>query len=136
MPRKPKQLEKPLKIRPPAKTPEARENQLSAMAMALAERQLADGTASSQIIYHFLKESSGKTKLEKEILELQKELTKAKTEKIQREKDVNEMYAKAIDAMRLYNGEAKEEPEDEEEELSRSRSSRRVRRTVRVPEAE
>ena len=42
------------KIRP-ALSPEARENQLIDLAVNLAEQQLLDGTASSQVITHFLK---------------------------------------------------------------------------------
>ena len=39
------------KIRP-ALTPEARENQMIALAVDLAEKQLLEGTASSQVITH------------------------------------------------------------------------------------
>ena len=37
----------------PATTPEDREGQITAMAMDLIERQIRDGTASSQILSHF-----------------------------------------------------------------------------------
>ena len=63
----------------PALTPEARENQLIYLATELAEQQLRDGTASSQVITHYLKLGSSKEKIEKEILERQKELITAKT---------------------------------------------------------
>ena len=56
----------------PALTPEARENQLISLAVDLAEQQLRDGTASSQVITHYLKLGSTKEKIEKEILEKQK----------------------------------------------------------------
>ena len=68
--------------RRPAITPEARENQLIALAVDLAERQLLEGTASSQVITHYLKLGSTKERIEKEILEKQKELIMAKTESI------------------------------------------------------
>ena len=58
--------------RPPATTPEARENQMIALAVDLAERQLLEGTASSQVITHYLKLGSTKERIEKEILEKQK----------------------------------------------------------------
>jgi hypothetical protein len=90
--------------RPPATTPEARENQMIALAVDLAEKQLLEGTASSQVISHYLKLGSTKEKLEKEILEKQKELITAKTEAIQSGKRVEELYKNALDAMRSYSG--------------------------------
>ena len=70
------------KIRP-ALTPEARENQLISLAVDLAEQQLRDGTASSQVITHYLKLGTTRERLEKELLEREVELKKAKTESIQ-----------------------------------------------------
>ena len=90
--------------RPPATTPEARENQMVAAAIDLAEKQLMNGTASSQVITHFLKLGSTKERLEKEILEKQKDLITAKTEAIQSSKRVEELYKNALDAMRSYSG--------------------------------
>ena len=90
--------------RRPALTPEARENQLISMAVDLAEKQLAEGTASSQVITHFLKLGSTKEKIEKEILEKQKELISAKTEALQSAKRIEELYTDAISAMRRYSG--------------------------------
>lgn len=88
----------------PALTPEARENQLIYLATELAEQQLKDGTASSQVITHFLKLGSTKERIEKEILEKQKELISAKTESLQSSKKIEELYANAITAMRQYSG--------------------------------
>ncbi len=88
----------------PARSPEARENQIISLAMDLAEQQLIDGTASSQVITHFLKLGSTKEKIEKEILEKQKELIAAKTESLQSAKRIEELYEKAMDAMRDYRG--------------------------------
>jgi hypothetical protein len=107
---KAKSQEEELKIRPPAKTVEARENQLISLAVDLAERQLANGTASSQVIAHYLKLGSTKERLEKEILEKQKDLLTAKTEAIQSAKKVEELYKNALDAMRIYSG--REAPDD------------------------
>lgn len=92
------------KIRP-ARSPEARENQMISLAIDLAEKQLMDGTASSQVITHFLKLGSTKEKIEKEILEKQKELIAAKTESLQSAKRMEEMYAEAMSAIRDYRGE-------------------------------
>lgn len=88
----------------PALTPEARENQMIALAVDLAEQQLRDGTASSQVITHFLKLGSTKERVEKEILEKQKELISAKTEALQSAKRIEELYTDAISAMRRYSG--------------------------------
>jgi hypothetical protein len=88
----------------PALSPEARENQLVSLAVDLAEKQLRDGTASSQVITHYLKLGSTKEKIEKEILEKQKELIEAKTQSLQSAKRIEELYAKALDAMRNYSG--------------------------------
>lgn len=88
----------------PALTAESRENQLIYLATELAEKQLLEGTASSQVITHYLKLGSTKEKLEKEILEKQKELITAKTEALQSTKQVEELYTKAIEAMKNYSG--------------------------------
>ena len=88
----------------PALTPEARENQMIFLATELAEQQLRDGTASSQVITHFLKLGSSKEKLEHEILKEQKKLITAKTESLESSKRIEELYANAIAAMREYGG--------------------------------
>lgn len=95
--------EKKKNIRP-ALTPEARENQLIYLATELAEQQLRDGTASSQVITHYLKLGSSKEKIEREILEKQKDLITAKTEALQSAKHIEELYANAIAAMKSYSG--------------------------------
>ena len=88
----------------PALTPEARENQMISLAIDLAEQQLRDGTASSQVITHYLKLGSTKERIEKEILERQKDLIEAKTQSLQSAKRIEELYADAINAMRSYAG--------------------------------
>ena len=90
----------------PALTPEARENQLISLAVDLAEKQLMEGTASSQVITHYLKLGSTKERIEKEILEKQKELIEAKTQSLQSAKRIEELYANALDAMRRYSGQS------------------------------
>lgn len=102
-----------MKRRPPARTPEARENQMIAYATDLAEKQLRDGTASSQVITHYLKLGSTKERLEKEMLLHEIELKKAKTESIQSGKRVEELFDKAILAMRTYSGNGRGEEEDD-----------------------
>ena len=83
-----------------ALTPEARENQLIYLATDLAEQQLRDGTASSQVITHYLKLGTMKERLEREILTENKKLLVAKTEALQSTKRIEELYAEAITAMR------------------------------------
>ena len=88
----------------PALTPEARENQLIALAVDLVQQRLIDGSASSQETTHFLKLGSMKNQLEMEKLREENKLLKAKTESIQSAKRVEELYAEAINAMRRYSG--------------------------------
>ena len=91
------------KIRP-AMTPEARENQMIALAMDAAERQLLDGSASSQVITHFLKLGTERERLEREKLEKENELLRAKTEAIESGEEMKSLYEEAIKAMRNYAG--------------------------------
>jgi transposase len=77
---------------------------LIALAVDLVEKRLRKGTASSQETTHFLKLGSTTARLEKEILEEQKKLIKAKTEALESQKDVEEMFKKAIIAMKTYQG--------------------------------
>jgi hypothetical protein len=90
--------------RRPALTPESRENQLISLAVDLAEKQLIEGTASSQVITHYLKLGSTKEHLEKEKLERENELLRAKAESLKSAKHVEELYARALSAMRNYSG--------------------------------
>ena len=100
--RKPERSARPR--RPPATTPEARENQLINLAIDLAERQLQQGTASSQMISHYLKLGSTREKLEQERLARENELLKAKVEALASAKRMEELYESALDAMRSYAG--------------------------------
>lgn len=88
----------------PALTPEARENQMISLAVDLAEKQLREGTASSQVITHYLKLGSTKEKLEKEILEKQKDLLVAKTESLQTAKEMKDLLENAREALMVYIG--------------------------------
>jgi hypothetical protein len=88
----------------PALTPEAREGQLIARAIDLAEQQLIDGTASSQVITHFLKLGSMREKLERERLEEENKLLKAKTKAYANAEEIKVLYSDALKAMRNYSG--------------------------------
>lgn len=88
----------------PAMTPEAREQQLIALAVDEAERQLRAGTASSQVITHFLKLASTKNELEKEKLKRENAVLEAKAKAYQTGEEMKELYENAIKAMRDYSG--------------------------------
>lgn len=96
----------------PALTPEARENQLISLAVDLAEKQLREGTASSQVITHYLKLGSTKERIEKEILEKQKDLIDAKTQNLKSMERQEQMYAEALKVFRGYSGHGDEEDDD------------------------
>lgn len=100
-------------IRRPATTIEGRENQLVSLAVDLAERQLADGTASAQVISHYLKLGSTREALEQERLRGENAVLLAKVESMASSKRQEELYEKAIFAMRTYAG---QEPEGEYED--------------------
>lgn len=98
--------------RRPATTLESRENQLISAAIDLAERQIEDGSASSQIIVHYLKLGSPREKLERERLQKENELLRAKVESMASGKRVEELYGDAIKAMRAYSGRDVSDDED------------------------
>lgn len=87
---------------------ESRENQLIALAMNAAEKQLREGTASSQVICHYLKLGSMEKKLELEKLKNENKLLAAKTEALESQKRMEELYANAIAAMKTYSGQEDE----------------------------
>lgn len=88
----------------PATTPEGRENEMVSLAVDLAEQQIRDGNASSQVITHFLKLGSTRERLEQQRLEHENELTRVKIEAIESQKRVEELYMEALSAMRSYAG--------------------------------
>ena len=94
---------KPKKARR-ATDPESRENQMISYAINLAEQQLLDGTASSQVITHYLKLGSMKHRKEIEKLEEENKLLRAKTEAIESQKNIEDLYKKVVDAMKVYSG--------------------------------
>ena len=88
----------------PGLTPEAEENQCIAMAYALAKQRLADGTASSQEVTHFLKMGSIKARLENDRLIEENKLLRARTEQIESEQDKSALYAEVLNAIVSYRG--------------------------------
>jgi hypothetical protein len=111
--RKPKESEKPRRSRP-ATTPEGREAQLVGMAVDLAERQMADGSASAQVISHYLKLGSTRERLEQERLRQENKLLNAKVESMASTKRIEELYENALNAMRSYAGHDDQLEYDEE----------------------
>lgn len=93
----------------PALSPEARENQMIALAVDCAERQLQEGTASSQVITHYLKLGTMKEKLELERLQGEIELQKAKTKALANAEEIKILYEQALTAMRTYNGQGSDD---------------------------
>lgn len=102
----------PVRRNRPALTPEAREQQMISYAVDLAERQLLDGTASSQVITHFLKLATTRARLEEKKIEQEIELQKAKTKAIDNMEESRVLYENAIKAMREYSGYGGSDDED------------------------
>lgn len=100
--------------RPPATTPEGRENQLIALAFDLAEKQLTEGTASAQVISNFLKMGTEREKLEREKLRHENHLLATRADQISSSAHMEELYADAIKAMREYKGHEVIEREDDD----------------------
>lgn len=92
-------------------SPSAKENQMISLAIDLAERKLRDGTASSQLICHYLDMASPKEQLRQDMMRKQNELIEAKTKSLQSAKHIEELYTNAIIAMREYAG-ANQDEED------------------------
>lgn len=90
--------------RQPAKTQEGRENQMISLAVDLAEQQLLKGTASAQVITHYLKLGTVREQYEREKLAEEVKLRRAQTDAIESSKKIEALYEEAIKAMRSYAG--------------------------------
>lgn len=99
--------------RPPATNSASRESQLSSLAFDLAEKQLREGTATAQVITHYLKAGSDREKLEREKIRLENELSRAKAEALTKQDDMARIASEAILAMRSYQGAPPEELEED-----------------------
>lgn len=93
----------------PGLTPESNENQCISLAMDIAKQKLLDGTASNSMILHFLKLGTTREQLERERLEVQMELDKAKKEALESQAKVEQLYAEAMKAMQRYSGYGEED---------------------------
>lgn len=92
----------------PARTPEEREKQLISEAVDLAERQILSGNASPSVIVHYLKLGSQRQQLEMEKIRHETKLLSVKSEQIESQKRVEELYSQAVKAMRDYSGEVQD----------------------------
>ena len=99
--------------RAPSMTPEARENLIISRAYDLAEQQIMAGTASSQVITHFLKLGTQMHKLELESQRQKIDNTKAKTETLRAAQASASQYEDALRAMRKYSGQSASIDEEE-----------------------
>lgn len=96
----------------PARTPEARENELINLAVEETEKRLRNGTVSSQILTVLLKLATTKTQLELEKLRSDISLQRAKEKEIEDKALDSERFEKALAAFKIYRGDT-EEDEDE-----------------------
>lgn len=101
--------------RPPGTTPEAHEQKLIGLAVDLAERQLREGTASSQVMTHYLKLGSTREQLEQEKLALENRVLAAKEDMMKSAQRIEELYGDALAAMRGYQGKPPEQLEEGDE---------------------
>lgn len=115
-PRKEASEETPEPRRRPATTLDARENQMIALSVDLAEKQLREGTASAQVITHFLRLGTSRERLEQEKLRKENELLQSRSEAIASAKKVEELYGQALQAMRSYAG-LEALPGDDDDEI-------------------
>lgn len=99
--------------RSPAKTPEERESMLISMAMDRAEQQIADGTASSQLLTHFAKLGSSRERLEQERLRNENEVLRKKVETMEAAVDVKNLMTEALMAFKGYSGQADDDDDDD-----------------------
>lgn len=99
----------PVPKRPPATTPQARENQLIGLAYDAAEKQIREGKATSQLLTHFLKLGTEREGLERNKLVAENKLLLARVEGIANSAQSIDLYDKAIKAFRTYHGDDVEE---------------------------
>lgn len=92
------------KVRAPATTPEAREDQLTALALNAMEKRVREGKATGAELVYLAKLGSVDNKLEREFRSEQKKLMAAKTGAIESAKQLETLYSDAIDALKNYGG--------------------------------
>lgn len=88
--------------RAPAQTMEAREAELVDLAMDVAKAQMQNGTASAQVITHFLKIGAIREQMELEKVKAEIELARAKVKAIESAEETAKIVGEAMEAMRSY----------------------------------
>lgn len=104
----------PARRRTPAKTPDERESMLVSAAMDLAERQIAEGTASSQLLTHFAKLGSSRERLEQDRLRNENAVLRKKLETMEAAVDLKNLMEDALSAFKGYSGESTDDGFDDE----------------------
>lgn len=94
---------------------EARETRLISLAIDQAERQLEEGTAPPSVLAYYLKLGSSREKLERDKLEAENKLLRAKAVAVEKSANMEELYAKVVDAIRSYS--PTPDQDDDEEEI-------------------
>lgn len=105
---KAKEGSEPVQRMRPALTPEGREQQMIALAINAAEKQLLEGTASSQVITHYLKLGTERERLERIKIEHDIRLSDAKAESLKTQQRLDEMFADFMQSFRDYSGDYEE----------------------------
>lgn len=95
-------------------SPQSRENEMIALAMDRVEERMRNGQASSAEYVHFLRLGTERAKLEREKLEYENKLIAAKTESIQQQGELKELFENAINAIHRYQGNPIDEDDDYE----------------------
>ena len=98
----------------PARSPEEQEAYMVNLATKRAEEQLLNGTASSQVIVHYLKLGTMREKRELELLKSQNDLAQAKIEALHTGEEIKALYDQAIYAMQRYNGTIDDDNDEQE----------------------
>lgn len=104
----------PKRDRAPGKTLQSREKQLIKLATDLAEKRMKDGTATAQVIIHYLKLGTITEELAREKLKQENLLLQAKTDAYASAKRLEEIYLEALNAMRTYSGRQSDEIDEDD----------------------
>ena len=99
---------------PAAKTPELREQQMISLADELAEKQLREGTASAQVITHYLKLASSRERLEQARIKREIDLLEVKKAQIASMQQSQDLFEKALAAMSSYQPQREYERSEDE----------------------
>lgn len=97
---------------PRTRSPERREQEMISLAEDLAEKKIRDGTASSQLIVHYLRLGTTRERLEKQRIIEDTKLRRAKTENLETAKRVEELYNDAIKQFGKYSGAFRQNEDD------------------------